>query len=71
MTALAQQGRWDETHYRNMLREGKFSLLVLSCDAVAQPRNCRPAKFTPGVLDSIREGYQVLFPDVFFTYVPQ
>ena len=33
--------------------------------------NCRSVKFTPGVLDSVRDGYKVLFPDIFYTYVPK
>ncbi len=32
MTALAGQGRWDESAFRDMLRTGKFGLLVLSCN---------------------------------------
>ncbi len=71
MTALAPQGRWDESAYRNMLRQGKFSLLVLSCDVNASPNTCRADTFTPGILEAIREGYRVLFRDVLFTYVPK
>jgi hypothetical protein len=70
MTALAEAGRWDEAAYRTMLREGRFGLLVLSCDVNA-PRTCRADTFTPGVLDSIRDGYDVLFRDIMFTYAPR
>ncbi|HEX8219282.1 MAG TPA: hypothetical protein VF914_08725 [Chloroflexia bacterium] len=70
MTALAEAGRWDEAAYRTMLREGRFGLLVLSCD-VNSPRTCRADTFTPGVLDSIRDGYDVLFRDIMFTYAPR
>ncbi|MFL5733596.1 MAG: ArnT family glycosyltransferase, partial [Chloroflexia bacterium] len=35
MSALAAQGRWDESTLRTMLRQGKFGLLVLSCDVMA------------------------------------
>ena len=70
MTALAASGRWDEAAYRTMLREGKFGLLVLSCD-VNTPQFCRADTFTPGVLDAIRDGYQVLFRDIMYTYAPK
>lgn len=70
MTALAASGRWDEAAYRTMLREGKFGLLVLSCDANT-PQFCRADTFTPGVLDAIRDGYQVLFRDIMYTYAPK
>jgi hypothetical protein len=86
MSALALQGRWDETALRAMLRQGKFSLLVLSCDVNAtleqqEARNrgqqievakpCRADTFTPGVLEAIRDGYRLLFRDVLFTYAPK
>lgn len=70
MTALASQGRWDESYYLQMLREGKFSLLVLSCD-VANSKGCRADTFTPGALRAINDGYRILFRDVLFTYVPK
>jgi hypothetical protein len=70
MTALAESGRWDEAAYRTMLREGRFRLLVLSCDVHA-PRTCRADTFTPGVLDAISDGYEVLFRDIMFTYAPR
>jgi hypothetical protein len=78
MAALATQGRWDEAAFRDMLRQGKFPLLVLSCDVpgtisgqqgIAKP--CRHDTFTPGVLDAINDGYEVIFRDVFFTYAPK
>lgn len=71
MTALAPQGRWDESAYVRMLREGKFGLLVLSCDVINRPDLCRADTLTPGVKDAIRDGYQLLFRDVFFTYAPK
>jgi hypothetical protein len=71
MTALAPQGRWDESAYVRMLREGKFGLLVLSCDVISKPDLCRADTLTPGVKDAIRDGYQLLFRDVFFTYAPK
>lgn len=70
MTALAQSGRWDESTYRAMLQNGKFSLLVLSCD-VSNPQQCRADTFTPGVLDAISAGYRVLFRDIMYTYAPR
>ena len=70
MTALALSGRWDEAAYRDSLRNGEFALLVLSCD-VSQPHTCRSDTFTPGVLDAIRDGYDILYRDVLFTYVPR
>ena len=86
MTALAAQGRWDEATYRNMLREGKFTRLVLDCDVpgtlaqmeaaqkgqqIQVARPCRADTFTPGVLEAIRDGYNILFRDVRFTYIPK
>ena len=78
MTAMALRGRWDEAAYRDSLTQGKFSLLVLSCDAgtaSSDPSNpqsdCPSDSFTPGVLDAIRRGYKVLFWDIFSTYVPK
>jgi hypothetical protein len=68
MNILSQQGRWDETGLRNMLREGKFGLLVLACDVIDTPRTCQ---FTPGVIDAIRDGYKVVFKDILFTYAPK
>ena len=68
MNILAQQGRWDEGGLRNMLREGRFGLLVLACDVINTSRTCQ---FTPGVLDAIRDGYTVVFKDILFTYAPK
>ncbi|HET9493976.1 MAG TPA: hypothetical protein VFR15_07080, partial [Chloroflexia bacterium] len=70
MTALALSGRWDEAAFRDRLRSGDFALLVLSCD-VNRPDTCRSDTFTPGVLDAIRDGYDILYRDVLFTYVPK
>lgn len=70
MAALAPLGRWDEGTFRDQLRGGRFALLVLSCD-VTSPDGCRGDTFSPGVLDAIREGYDVLFRDVLYTYVPK
>jgi hypothetical protein len=70
MTSLALDNRWDETIYRNHISHGDFSLLLLSCD-VTVPNTCRADTFTPGVLDAIRSGYNVLFRDVMFTYAPK
>ncbi len=70
MAALAPENRWDETAYRNHLANGDFSLLLLSCD-VNNASTCRSDTFTPGVLDAIRAGYNVLFRDVVFTYTPK
>jgi hypothetical protein len=70
MTALALSGRWDETVYRDRLRAGEFALLVLSCD-VSRPDTCRADTFTPGVLQAVRDGYDLLYRDVLFTYVPK
>ncbi|MDQ6694809.1 MAG: hypothetical protein M3014_10400 [Chloroflexota bacterium] len=71
MTALAQEGRWDEQTYRDMLRQGSFSLLVLSCAVYETPTHCRADVFTPGVLDAIRSGYKLLYEDVLITYKPK
>jgi hypothetical protein len=70
MTALANENRWDETTYRKQLEDGDFSLLLLSCD-VNTPDTCRSDTFTPGVLEAIRAGYDVLFRDIVFTYAPK
>lgn len=70
MTALAQAGRWDEGAYRTSLRQGRFGLLVLSCDVNA-PQFCRADTFTSGVLEAVRAGYTVLFRDVMYTYAPK
>ncbi len=70
MTALAPQDRWDEASFRDQLRSGKFALLILSCDVTVE-NGCRGDTFTPGVLDAIRAGYDVLFRDVLFTYAPK
>jgi hypothetical protein len=71
MTALANQGRWDESLFRNMLREGRFGLLVLECNVIEAPEACRYDTLSPGVADAIRAGYRVLFRDVLFTYAPK
>jgi len=70
MTALANENRWDETTYRKQLEDGDFSLLLLSCD-VNTPDTCRSDTFSPGVLEAIRTGYNVLFRDIVFTYAPK
>ena len=58
-----------ETSFRDQLRAGKFALLILSCDVTTE-NSCRGDTFTPGVLDAIRDGYDLLFRDVLFTYAP-
>jgi hypothetical protein len=68
MNILAQQGRWDERVLRDMLRQGKMSLLVLSCDVINTSRTCQ---LNPGVVDAIRSGYQVIYKDILFTYAPK
>ena len=70
MTALAESGRWDESTFRQMLREGQFSLLVLSCNVIEAPQSCRSDTLSPGMKDAIRDGYRLLFRDVLFTYAP-
>jgi hypothetical protein len=70
MAALAPQNRWDETAFRDQLRDGKLALLTLSCDVTTE-NSCRGDTFTPGVLDAIRDGYDLLFRDVLFTYAPK
>lgn len=70
MATLAGQGRWDESAFRDMLKRGSFSLLVLSCD-VNQANGCRADIFTPATLNAIRQGYRLLYRDVLFTYVPR
>jgi hypothetical protein len=71
MTYNAQVGRWDETAYREKLRGGAFGMVLLSCDPTETPSRCRTSAFTPGVLDALRGGYQVLFRDLYFTLVPR
>jgi hypothetical protein len=71
MTALALQGRWDESAYLRMLREGEFGLVVLSCDVINRPDLCRADTLSPGARDAIREGYNLLFRDIFFTFAPK
>ena len=68
MNILAQQGRWDERVLRDMLRQGKMSLLVLSCDVINTTRTCQ---LNHGVVDAIRSGYQVIYKDILFTYAPK
>jgi hypothetical protein len=70
MTALAPVGRWDDSAFTDMLRQGKFSLLVLSCD-VNVPDSCRADTLSPGVIAAIQTGYRLLFRDVLFTYAPK
>jgi hypothetical protein len=70
MTALAEENRWDESAYRKHLARGDFPLLLLSCD-VNTPATCRSDTFTPGALEAIRTGYNVLFRDIFYTYAPK
>ncbi|HKP54087.1 MAG TPA: hypothetical protein VJ183_15730 [Chloroflexia bacterium] len=71
MTALAGQGRWDEGAFREMLRTGKFGLLILSCNVPEAPQACRSDTLSPGVKDAIRDGYDVQYRDVLFTYRPK
>jgi hypothetical protein len=71
MTALALGGRWDESAFRRMLSEGRFNLIVLSCNVIEAPDTCRYDTLTPGAADGIRAGYSVLFRDVLFTFAPK
>ena len=68
MTALAAQGRWDESALRDMLRGGKFGLLILSCNIPEAPQACRSDTLSPGVKAAIRDGYELQYRDVLFTY---
>jgi hypothetical protein len=71
MTGLANAGRWDETGYREMLHQKRFSMLVLTCDAASAPTTCSPNIFTSGVLAAIQANYKTLFPDIYYTIVPK
>ncbi|HUP27427.1 MAG TPA: hypothetical protein VM409_03255, partial [Chloroflexia bacterium] len=68
MNILAQQGRWDQSGLRDKLSQGKFALLVLSCDVINTSKTCQ---FSPDMVQAIRDGYEVLFKDVLFTYAPR
>jgi hypothetical protein len=71
MTALALGSRWDESAFRRMLSQGRFNLIVLSCNVIEAPDTCRYDTLTPGAADAIRAGYTVLFRDVLFTFAPK
>jgi hypothetical protein len=68
MTALAGKGRWDESAFHDMLRGGKFGLLVLSCNVPEAPERCRSDVFSPGLMDAVSAGYELQYRDVLFTY---
>ena len=71
MTALALGGRWDESRFREMLRGGRFNLLVLACNVIEAPQTCRADTLSPGAIEAIRDGYSLRFRDVLFTYAPR
>ena len=45
--------------------------IAVADDAKQRIRHHASRTFTPGVLDAIRSGYNVLFRDVMFTYAPK
>jgi hypothetical protein len=71
MTALAAKRRWDESAFLDMLRGGKFGLLVLSCNVPEAPERCRSDVFSPAMMEAIRDGYELQYRDVLFTYRPR
>jgi hypothetical protein len=56
MTQLAKEGRWDESKFVDMLRNGHFALLVLNSD-IRNEDQYFPA-FTPAMRAAIREAYE-------------
>ena len=61
MAALARAGRWDQRQLLDDLRARRFALVIL-------PVNPRDAIWTPEVLATIHENYDLKFRDVWFTY---
>ncbi len=55
MSELARQGRWDQTHFVEELRQGKISLIVATVDLAGQDYT---DAFTPEMRDAIRQAYE-------------
>ncbi|HMA35952.1 MAG TPA: hypothetical protein VKY74_15925, partial [Chloroflexia bacterium] len=72
MTALAAAGRWDATAFEARLRQGAFPLVLLAGDVAQPPRvPLRADILTPTMRAATRAGYTLLYPDIYFTYVPR
>ena len=72
VTALAAPGRWDASALEDRLRRGAFPLVLLNGDVSDPPR--RPLRgdiLTPAMRDAMRQGYQRLYADVYFTFAPR
>jgi len=72
MTALAAAGRWDASAFEAQLRRGAFPYVFLAGDVSEPPHvPLRADILTSSMRTALREGYRVLFPDVYFTYQPR
>jgi hypothetical protein len=72
VTALAASGRWDASALEDRLRRGAFPLVLLNGDVSQPPR--RPLRgdiLTPAMREALRQGYQRLYADVYFTFAPR
>ncbi|MGI8586692.1 MAG: hypothetical protein ACR2M0_03265 [Chloroflexia bacterium] len=72
MTALAAAGRWDASTLEAQFREGSFPIVMLAGDVSDPPHvPLRADILTPEMRAALRSGYRILYPDVYFTYVPR
>jgi hypothetical protein len=69
MAQTAKGGRWDQSCLIKRLQNKEFPFLLLDLDVIADlsPNE----RWSPEVLDAIRENYTILYRDAMFVYVPK
>lgn len=70
MGPAAQSGVWDESGLMQEIAERRFSAIMLPVD-LGHDRIDPSGRWTPEMLDAIRQHYKLAFRDTIFTYVPK
>ncbi|MBK9943740.1 MAG: glycosyltransferase family 39 protein [Kouleothrix sp.] len=70
MGPAARSGVWDQGGLIDDIRARRFSAIMLPVN-VANHRSDSTGRWTPEVLDAVREHYRLAFRDSIFTYVPK
>lgn len=67
LTALANQGRWDDSALRQQVQSRQFALILLH----SRIETLRGDILTDAMRAAISGNYRLLFADIWYTYVPK